>query len=97
MTSLPVDATTILGMLVIQATLLPTTSFGDEGATECLSVLQCIEEHMSINGTLPILPHSELFGVDVQDNMVNLSTFRSCLEELCLRWSRLAVRSYAGS
>ena len=87
-TILPVDACTILGMLMIQATLLPNNSFGVDGTSECVAVLQALEENMNVNATLELLPHCDAFAVEIQQNCLQVSALKRALRELGLGWAR---------
>ena len=93
MTCLPVDSYTTLGLLLMLATLLPATSFAADGISECVRVLQTLEEHMMINEPLQLLPHAAVFVAEVQENQVLLAQLKAILEELGLSWSRLALPS----
>ena len=88
LTSLPVDCCTVLGILVTLATLLPTASLGPDALMECLGVLQTFEEHMSINDSIPLLPHARVFCVQVQENLMPVPALKAALHELGLSWAR---------
>ena len=88
LTSLPVDACTVMGILVLHGSLLPAASFGPEGVQECVSVLQALEEHMHITGVWQLLPHSDVFRLEVQDNCLDIAQLKAMLRELGLSWSR---------
>ena len=87
-TNLPIDACTVMGVLVLEATLLPTSTFSQEGVQECVAVLQALEEHMNVNCALQLLPHAQAFQVQVQDNLLPLPRIKAILHELGLSWSR---------
>lgn len=89
LTNLPVDGCTVLGILVMQATLLPTQSFNADSIVECVRVLQSLEQHMHVNGPFQLLPSGDIFQMEVQENQVHVSRLQSVLKELGLSWSKL--------
>ena len=72
LTNLPVDGCTVLGILVMQATLLPTQSFNADSIVECVRVLQSLEQHMHVNGPFQLLPSGDIFRMEVQENQVHV-------------------------
>ena len=88
LTCLPVDCYTSMGLLVMLATLLPATSFSSDGIHQCVAALKTLEEHMCLNCCLQLLPHAELFKLQLQENALPVSQVKAVLKELGLSWSR---------
>ena len=83
------DSCTCLGLVVILGTLLPTATFGADAIAECCSVLQAMEAHSNPDGRMQVLPHAEVFSLDMQQHCVPVSQIKAALHELGLGWSRL--------
>ena len=54
LTSLPVHACTVPGIVIMLATVLPTASLGSDAVKECAAVLETIECHMNALQLLPV-------------------------------------------
>ena len=89
LTKLPVDGCTVLGILVMFATMLPTQSLNADSMAECVRVLQSMEQHMHVSGPFCLLPSGNIFRVEVKDNHVHVSRIQAVLKELNLSWSKL--------
>ena len=86
--SLPVDATSVLGTLLILACILPTSTLSANAVNDCLHILQVLEQAFPRDVTLGLLPHSDVFLLNVQAHRVRLEDVKMMIKELGLQWGR---------
>ncbi|CAE7788072.1 icmt-1, partial [Symbiodinium sp. CCMP2592] len=84
--SMPVDATTIPGMILVLGSILPSSTLSGDAVSECYKTLQTMEECMQINKKLYLIPGEEAYALEVCENHVRLSALKSVLKELELSW-----------
>ena len=89
--SLPVDASTVLGTVLILGTLLPTSTLTGDAVKACAHVLECLEQHAQLSCTLHLLPHEPAFALKLENGLAETADVKKILRELQLPWCRPAA------
>lgn len=87
-TSLPVDGTTVMGILVIVGSLLSAPGLPQKTLDACCSVLGAMEEKAALPDTLQLLPNARELCLHVSNNRVDLKSLKEALKKLEIAWSR---------
>ena len=89
---LPLDAPTPLGMLLVLASVLPATALQASTVQQCLSVVEFLDQFISMSTTLrPLGKRSEVV-LDVVDNKVSIEQLRKVFKSIAFNFSRPSGR-----
>ena len=91
--SLPVDAATALGMIVVLACVLPTSTLTADAVKECLGVFEAMESKLDSQWSLQLLPHEPQFCLAISEGMASAADLKNMLKELALPWCKCLVPS----
>ena len=85
---LPLDSTTVFGLLAIIGCVCKAPTLGQE-AVKCITgVLVSLEEHMCLNQSLHLFPDQPKYNVDITHNKVKLSQMKAVFQKLGLPFTR---------
>ena len=86
--SLPLDSTTVFGLLAIIGCVCKAPTLGQD-ALQCVKgVLASLEEHMCFHESLHLVPNKPKYNVEIAHNKVKLSQMKAVFQKLGLPFSR---------
>ena len=88
--SLPLDATTVLGMIAVLGSILPATGLKQDAVQTCTSTLDALASFGTMNATVPLLPESHA-DLPVENNRVEVAKLNSLFSRLDLSPQRPTV------
>ena len=87
-TALPVDACTVMGIVITVGSLLAAPGLPQQTLDGCCKVLGSMEDHATLPDTIALLPGVNDFLLDVKDNTVELKALKSVMSKLEIPWAR---------
>ena len=87
--SLPVDATTVLGTVLVLASVLPTSTLSVDAVKTCYKILLELQSRMDPNAVVLLLPHQPVFALQLRDGKADLQNLKDVFRELGLPWCKL--------
>ena len=89
--ALPMDGASILGILQVYATILPSPSLQTESITKCLETLQFLEKCIKFNGAISPFGRRSDVQLDIVDGRVDSTQLKAALKMCGISWSRPAA------
>ena len=88
--SLPVDAATAMGILLVLGTILPANSLSAEGVQASKTLLNALEEHSKLHELSCILPSGrEMVLESNKDGLFSIADLKSIFKKLDVPFARL--------
>ena len=87
--TLPVDASSILGTVLVLACVLPTSTLTADAVATCQAVLKELEKHIPTDATFRMLPEDPLFVLQLRDGRVSADDLKQMMRTLGLSWRKL--------
>lgn len=88
--ALPVDAASVMGIVLVLGSVLGGTALPLSTAGACCEILASMEEKVDLPKQFVLIPGNRgQFSLDIQDNKIEASALRSMLRNLDIPWSRI--------
>lgn len=89
--TLPLDATTCMGLLQVLASILLAPALQATTIKQCLSILEFVDGFVHLNTTLHPLGKQADCVLEIVSNKLNVSQLKRTLQKVNLPWSRLVM------
>ena len=88
---LPMDCSTLPGLLVLVTCWLTARGLNHVQITTCHELLQNLERLVNVSATCKMLPHYKDSWIEVSNNMIHADDLRYIVHECGLTWKQLLI------
>ena len=88
--ALPVDATTVMGILLVMGSLLAAPGLPQKTLDQCVALLASMEEKSDLPLAWTLVPSNTTdgFTMEVNDNRISSKALRTMMQKLEIPWAR---------
>lgn len=88
---LPMDCSTLPGLLVLVTCWLTARGLNHLQITTCHDLLQSLESLVNVSATCKMLPHYKDSWIEVSNNMIHADDLRYIIHQCGLTWKQLLI------
>ena len=88
---LPLDSTTVCGLIGCVATLCKALTLSQESLTSIKDIMETFEEHMCLHRTIVLAKDNPKYNIEIRRNKVHLKQLKSIFEKMNLNFVRWAL------
>lgn len=89
---LPLDSTTVCGLIGCVATLCKALTLSQESLTSIKEIMETFEEHMCLHRTIVLAKDKPKYNLEIRHNKIHVKQLKSIFERMHLNFPRWAFQ-----